>query len=108
MIGKGINAINVNRQSIQNITPSTQTMDKRSAMIGTKPSEKISLMDSISLIVLVVSVPIGVLSNWERLSPRIFLYTVTRISLTTDCPREAVIKEKKKRMIVSINISPIC
>jgi hypothetical protein len=34
-----------------------------SAIMGISPSEKISLILSISLIVLVVKVPIGVLSN---------------------------------------------
>ena len=77
-------------------------------MIGTKPSEKISLIDSMSLIVLVVNVPIGVLSNWERLRPSIFLYTATRIFFTTDWPSQAVVKEKRKRKAVSININPIC
>ena len=42
-------------------------MDNKSAMIGINPSLKISLMDSMSFIVRVVSVPIGVVSNWERL-----------------------------------------
>src|SRR5260221_11594091 len=95
MIGKGISAISVSRQSIQNITPSTHTIERRSAIIGTNPSEKISLMDSISLIVRVVNVPIGVLSNCERLSPTIFLYVATLISLTTDWPSKAVVNEKK-------------
>jgi hypothetical protein len=73
MIGKGIKATRVSHGSIVNMTVKTQTMESRSAMMGTSPSEKISLIDSISLIVLVVSVPIGVLSNWERLSPIILL-----------------------------------
>src|SRR5260221_13597118 len=107
MIGKGISAISVSRQSIQNITPSTHTIERRSAIIGTNPSEKISLMDSISLIVRVVNVPIGVLSNCERLSPTIFLYVATLISLTTDWPSKAVVNEKKNRMAVSTNINPI-
>ena len=72
-MGNGINAISVNCQSVQNIKPSTQTIESKSAMIGTRPSENISLMDSMSLIVRVVNVPMGVLSNCERLSPIIFL-----------------------------------
>jgi hypothetical protein len=47
-------------------------IDNRSAMIGINPSLKISFTDSISLIVLVVSVPIGVLSNWDKLRFSIF------------------------------------
>jgi len=37
-------------------------IDRKSAMIGISPSLKMSLIDSISLMVRVVSVPIGVLS----------------------------------------------
>ena len=107
IIGKGINAINVSCQSIQNITPSTQKIESKSAMIGTNPSEKISLIDSMSLIVLVVNVPMGVLSNCERLSDIIFLYVATLKSFTTDCPSKAVVNENKKRMAVSTSISPI-
>ena len=84
MIGNGINAMKVSCQSVQNINTSTQTIESRSARMGTSPSEKISLMDSISLIVLVVSVPIGVLSNCERLRLIIFSYVATLISFTTD------------------------
>ena len=58
--------IKVNRASVQNIIPNTQRIESRSAMIGINPSAKISLMRSISSMVLVVKVPMGVLSNWRR------------------------------------------
>ena len=63
MIGKGIKQIKVNSQLIKNIVAKVTTIVKKSAIIGINPSEKISLILSISLIVLVVNVPIGVLSN---------------------------------------------
>ena len=63
MIGNGIRQINVNFQLIKNMVVKVTTMVKKSAIIGINPSEKISLILSISLIVLVVNVPIGVLSN---------------------------------------------
>ena len=44
-----------------------EMIDNKSAIIGINPSEKISLMDSMSFMVRVVKVPIGVLSNCERL-----------------------------------------
>ena len=62
-IGKGARLINVNRQSTKNINSKIEIIERRSDTIGISPSEKISLMDSISLIVRVVRVPIGVLSN---------------------------------------------
>ncbi len=61
---------------------------------GYQSIRKISLIDSISLIVRVVSVPIGVLSNCERFKPNILLYTFTRMSFTTAWPSHEVIKEK--------------
>ena len=60
---EGIKQINVNCQLIKNIVVKVTTMVKKSAMMGINPSEKISLMLSISLMVLVVNVPMGVLSN---------------------------------------------
>ncbi len=39
-------------------------------MMGIRPSEKMSFIASMSLMVRVVRVPMGVLSNCERLSPR--------------------------------------
>ena len=62
-MGNGIKQIKVNFQSITNMVMSVTIIVNKSANIGIKPSEKISLMLSISLIVLVVNVPIGVLSN---------------------------------------------
>jgi hypothetical protein len=53
-MGKGINEISVKRQSTINMVISTTIMERKSAMICINPSEKISLMLSISLIVLVV------------------------------------------------------
>src|ERR1700694_5178161 len=81
--GKGARQIRVSFQSAMNMNKRIETIESRSAIIGISPSEKISLMASISLIVRVVRVPIGVLSNWERLSPSTFLYTATRRSFTT-------------------------
>ena len=49
----------------------------KSEIIGIKPSLKISLMLSISFMVRVVSVPIGVVSNCFRFKPITFLKTVT-------------------------------
>ena len=46
-----------------NIVVRVTIMVSKSAKMGIKPSEKISLILSISLMVLVVKVPIGVLSN---------------------------------------------
>ena len=62
--------------------------------MGINPSANTSLILSISSTVLVVNVPIGVLSNWERFNERIFLYTFTLRSFTTFCPSHAVIYEK--------------
>ncbi len=78
--GKGARQIRVSRQSARNMNSSTERIDNRSAIIGISPSEKISLIASMSLIVRVVNVPMGVLSNWERLRPSTFLYTFTRRS----------------------------
>src|SRR5882672_2301157 len=92
--GKGARQIKVSRQSTQNIKNKMDTMDSRSAIMGISPSEKISLMASMSLMVRVVSVPMGVLSNWERLNPSTFRYTATRRSFTTVWPSHAVMNEK--------------
>ena len=62
-MGKGTKQISVNFQLIKNIVIKVTMMVKKSAKIGISPSEKISLMLSISLMVLVVKVPMGVLSN---------------------------------------------
>ena len=74
-----------------NMMPSTQRMDSRSAMIGIRPSAKISLMRSISSMVRVVRVPIGVWSNWRRFRCSTFPKTFTRISFTTAWPSHDVI-----------------
>ena len=63
MIGNGIKQIKVNCQLIKNMVVKVTIIVNISAMIGISPSEKISLILSISLIVLVVNVPMGVLSN---------------------------------------------
>ena len=63
MIGNGIKQIKVNCQLIKNIVVKVTIIVNMSAIIGISPSEKISLILSISLIVLVVNVPMGVLSN---------------------------------------------
>ena len=57
---KGARQTNVSLQSTKNINPKIEMIERKSAMMGTRPSEKISLMASISLMVLVVRVPIGV------------------------------------------------
>ena len=62
-MGKGIKHINVNFQLIKNIVAKVTIIVNKSAKMGINPSEKISLILSISLMVLVVNVPIGVLSN---------------------------------------------
>ena len=56
----GARQTSVDRQSTKNIKHKMEMIESISAMMGTRPSEKISLIASISLIVLVVSVPIGV------------------------------------------------
>ena len=65
--------MNDNCQSTPNIKSKIDMIDSRSEIIGMRPLEKISLIDSISLIVLVVRVPIGVVSNWRRLRFYTFL-----------------------------------
>ena len=63
MIGNGIKQIKVNSQLIKNMVVKVTIIVNISAIMGISPSEKISLILSISLIVLVVNVPMGVLSN---------------------------------------------
>lgn len=108
MTGKGIRAIKVKRQSDQSIYPRTQPIESRSAIMGTSPSAKISLTDSISLTVRVVSVPIGVLSYCLTFNRRILLKVSMRRSLTTDCPSKAVWYEKPNRIKVSTKMIPTC
>ncbi len=95
-------------QLVKNITTRITMMESRSAIIGISPSEKISLMLSMSLIVRVVRVPIGVVSNWRRFRPIILLKMLTRISFTTLCPNQEVMNVKKKRITVSASSSTIC
>ena len=106
--GNGARHTKVRRQSIQNMVTSVNTMVSKSATIGIKPSLKISLMLSMSLMVRVVSVPIGVVSNWRRLRLSTFLYTVTRKSFTTRWPSADVLNEKRNRITVSNNSKPNC
>ena len=61
---------------------------------------------SMSLIVRVVNVPIGVLSNWDRFSVITFLYTVTRISFTTLC-RTMLGVRSSYAVVVATNPSPL-
>ena len=68
--GKGARQISESFQSTTNITIRTEIIESRSAIMGISPSEKISLIDSISLMVRVVRVPMGVLSNCERFKPK--------------------------------------
>src|ERR1700757_4849639 len=65
--GNGTMQINASFQLEKNMYIRIERMDNRSAMMGTSPSLKISLMDSMSLIVLVVNVPMGVLSYCDKL-----------------------------------------
>ena len=65
-MGKGTKLISVSFQLIQNMVANVIRMVSRSAMMGISPSEKTSLILSISLMVRVVRVPIGVLSNWRN------------------------------------------
>ena len=62
-MGKGIKQIKVSCQLIKNIVVKVTTIVSKSAIMGINPSEKMSLILSISLMVRVVNVPIGVLSN---------------------------------------------
>lgn len=62
-----IRAIKASCEPAKNINTSTQIIVSKSAITGTSPSEKISFTDSISLIVLVVSVPTGVLSKLSKI-----------------------------------------
>ena len=59
-IGNGARLIRESRQSTPNMNNKIEIIESKSEMIGINPLAKISLMDSISLIVLVVKVPIGV------------------------------------------------
>ena len=102
IIGNGIILMSVNLQSIQNMVASVKMMESKSATMGIRPSAKISLILSISLMVRVVRVPMGVLSNWLRFKLITFLYTVTRKSFTTFWPTKAVTNENIKRRAVSI------
>ena len=72
-MGKVTRLMSDKRQSDKNINNRIEIIESRSEMIGINPFEKISLIDSISLIVLVVKVPIGVLSNCRRFKLNIFL-----------------------------------
>ena len=58
--GNGARLINVNRQSTKNMNNKIEMIDSRSDIIGIRPSEKMSFTDSISLMVRVVNVPMGV------------------------------------------------
>ena len=72
-IGKGTRLISDKRQSAVNINSSMAMMESKSEIIGIRPLEKISLMDSISFMVRVVNVPIGVLSNCRKFRLNTFL-----------------------------------